>query len=154
MYVKVSPVVPYNIIFNSQVNLSPPEYAALTGDEIKVIFDSTFFEISEIFGIETFLEKEKASESICLANTFDEIGFGCIVIKTMKNAKSKIAMRVFPEKLKENGLDICDYYYEVNEGEGKNKKFVLVSEKGQPQIIVLKKIDNDKNSLHKPFPPP
>ena len=89
MYVKVSPVVPYNIIFNSQVNLSPPEYAALTGDEIKVIFDSTFFEISEIFGIETFLEKEKASESICLANTFDEIGFGCIVIKTMKMQSQK-----------------------------------------------------------------
>ena len=50
-------------------------------------------------------------------------------------------------------MDICDHYYEIKEGEGKDKNFVLVSQKGFPQIIVLKKINNDRDQLNKPFPP-
>ncbi len=42
----------------------------------------------------------------------------------------------------------------MKEGQGKDKNFVLESAKGKPQVIVLKRITNDRNELNKPFPPP
>lgn len=54
------------------------------------------------------------------------------MIQTMAKAVHEVAMRVFPEKLKMNGLDILDYYYEVQDGKGKEKNFILKSKKGVP----------------------
>ena len=71
----------------------------------------------------------------------------------MAKAIHSVAMRVFPEKLKMNGLDILDYYYEVQDGKGKEKNFILKSRIGVPEIVVMKRIDNSKNALNKPFPP-
>lgn len=39
-------------------------------------------------------------ESIVLCNTFDELGFGIITVKTLQNAQHDVAMRVYPERLK------------------------------------------------------
>lgn len=80
-------------------------------------------------------------ESIAFNNSFEELGFGSICIKTLAKAKHKIAMRVYPEKLKAAGLRLLSYYEEIQGDEDKGKNFVLVSESGKPRIVVLERLD-------------
>lgn len=47
------------IRFNSQVYFTKPQFAELTGEEIKVIFDSTFYGINKELGIETSLGNQR-----------------------------------------------------------------------------------------------
>lgn len=89
-----------------------------TNDEIKDIFDSTFFSISAVSAVEATFNQATFEESIALNNSFEELGFGSICIKTLAKAKHKVAMRVFPEKLRANGLQLLAHYEEL-QGEGK-----------------------------------
>ena len=46
------------------------------------------------------MNDQKYAESIKIGNLFYEIGYGFIVITTMKTANHHLAMRVFPKRLR------------------------------------------------------
>lgn len=87
-------------------------------------------------GVETAFSKKALDETIILSNTFDEVGFGVVVVTTLKDAVHKVAMRVFPEILRSAGYDLCDNFYEAagheKDAMSSKKGFVLISEKGRP----------------------
>ena len=80
--------------------MTKPSYASLSIQEIRTIYDSSFYHISQNFGIETSLRHDSYDESITFSNSFDEIGYGVICIKTLVHARHKVAMRIFPKNLK------------------------------------------------------
>ena len=61
-----------------------------------MIFDSTFFNVASRIGVETSFNRKAFDETIVLSNSFDEVGFGAIVITTLVKAKHNVGMRVFP----------------------------------------------------------
>ena len=83
------------IRFDSEVRFAErPERFDFGPQVRKQIFDSVFFIYGQDAGVETSFNKKDFSESINLSNTFDEYGFGSVAIKTLENAKHKIAMKV------------------------------------------------------------
>ena len=62
--------------------------------EVKEIFDSIFFSIGMDQGVETSFTKDLFQESINLNDSFEELGFASVCIKTLQNAVHNVAMRV------------------------------------------------------------
>lgn len=83
--------------FDSHVRMEEPYQYEPTTEEVKDIFDSTFFSISVVSAVEATFNQATFEESIALNNSFEELGFGSICIKTLAKAKHKVAMRVYPE---------------------------------------------------------
>lgn len=83
--------------FDSHVRMEEPYQYEPTVDEVKEIFDSTFFSISTVSAVEATFNQATFEESIAFNNSFEELGFGSICIKTLAKAKHKVAMRVYPE---------------------------------------------------------
>jgi len=97
LYVDIDAETPFKVRFDSHVRMEEPQLYRPTAQEAKEIFDSTFFSISRENGVEATFNQSTFEESITLNNSFDEIGFGTICIKTLQKAKHKVAMRVYPE---------------------------------------------------------
>lgn len=59
-----------------------------------------------IHGTEVIINQKKKNEKIIIGNNFDELGYGYISIITSKIAQHKLAMRIFPKRLRQAGYEL------------------------------------------------
>jgi hypothetical protein len=79
------------------VTIDRPEQFYPPNEDVKQIFDSTFFSILKESSVEATLNKTTYEECIALNDSFDELGYGSICLKTLPSARHEVAMRIFPE---------------------------------------------------------
>ena len=89
-----------NLAFFTEATLSRIEIVNLQQSAKNALFNSTFYSMGLINGTEVIINEKKKNEKIIIGNSFDEIGYGYIVITTVKNAQHKLAMRIFPKRLR------------------------------------------------------
>ena len=77
---------PVRVRFDSHVRMEEPYQYEPTPEEVKEIFDSTFFSISVVSAVEATFNQATFEESIAFNNSFEELGFGSICIKTLAKA--------------------------------------------------------------------
>ncbi len=109
MHVKVErtqkPII-YQVIFNSQAKIENYETYSMTQPEKNNLFNSTFYSLAISHGTEVAISDKNFQESIKIGNLFYELGYGFIVITTMKTANHNLVMRVFPKRLREAGYTL------------------------------------------------
>lgn len=146
----------FQVIINASASIRNFQEVNLVQAQKNILFNSAFYSLGLSHGTEVTIHDKKFQESIKIGNLFYEIGYGFIIITTMKNANHHLAMRVFPKRLREEGYALkCgnqqDKQQNEEETNGVEKSLVYVSQKGVSEIIVLRMIK--KVPLDKRFPP-
>ncbi len=159
MHVKVQKSAkPFNfqVIINTSAAIENFRELNLVQEQKNALFNSAFYSLGLSHGTEVAINDKKYQQSIKIGNLFYEIGYGFIIITTMKNANHHLAMRVFPNRLRQAGYVLkCEKQQEKQNREAKNdesdKSIVLISQKGISEIIILRMIQ--KIPLDQRFPP-
>ena len=75
-----------NLAFFTEAVFSKIDIVELEQKQKNALFRSTFYSMGLLHGTEVVINQRKKNEKIYIGNSFDEIGYGYIIISTAKTS--------------------------------------------------------------------